>query len=150
MLPRLLILSLLIPAFVSSAVAQSSAEKSPLSSWFPLNGSAPTQEFHIRVPALSQNAQANQLQSPHLWEGLNAIHPTRGPFKSLNPTPFLIPNIASRIVTLAQNAAPCYTIRSYRFTRDHPNSDSTKFADYSTCQPATQFRLKDAINSHPR
>ncbi len=150
MLPRLLILSLLIPAFVSSAVAQSSADKSPLSSWLPLNGSAPPPEFHLRVPSLSQNAQTNQLQSPLLWQGLNVIRTTPAAIQSVNPTPLLLPKFANRIVTLAQNATPCYKIRSYRFTRDHPNSDSTRFADYSTCQSGTQFHLKDAANSHPR
>ncbi len=145
MLPRLLILSLLIPAFVSRVAAQSSPDKSPLSSWFPLNGSAPPQEFHLRVPALSQNAQTNQL-----WEGLNVIRATPGAIQSVNSAPLPIQKLADRIVALAQNAAPCYTIRTYRFTRDHPNSDATRFADYSTCQPGTQFHLKDAANAHPR
>jgi hypothetical protein len=149
MLPRLLILSLLIPAFVSPVAAQSSPDKSPLSSWLPLNGSAPSQEFHLRVPALSQNAQTNQLQSPLLWEGLNVIRTTPDAIQSVNPAPLPIQKLAS-IVALAQNAAPCYAIRSYRFTRDHPNSDATRFADYSTCQPGTQFHLKDAVDAHPR
>lgn len=150
MLPRLLILSLLIPAFVSSAPAQSSPDKSPLSSWLPLYGSTPPQEFHLRVPALSQSAQTNQLQSPLLWEGLNVIHTTPAAIQSVNPAPLFLPKLANRIVALAQNATPCYTMRSYRFTRDHPNSDSTRFADYSTCQSGTQFHLRDAVNSRPR
>jgi hypothetical protein len=149
MLPRLLILSLLIPAFVLPVAAQS-PDKSPLSSWLPLNGSAPPQEFHLQVPALSQNALTNQLQSPLLWEGLNVIRTTPAAIQSVNPAPLPIQKLAGRIAVLAQNAAPCYAIRSYRFTRDHPNSDATRFADYSTCQPGTQFHLKDAVDAHPR
>ncbi len=94
MLPRLLILSLLIPAFVSPVAAQSSPDKSPLSSWLPLNGSAPPQEFHLRVPALSQNALTNQLQSPLLWEGLNVIRTTPGAIQSVNPAPLPIQKLA--------------------------------------------------------
>jgi hypothetical protein len=38
----------------------------------------------------------------------------------------------------------CYCIRGYRVTRDDPESDSTRPAGYSTCQPAARFHVKDA------
>ena len=45
------------------------------------------------------------------------------------------------------NDRTCYSIRSYRVTRDHPDSDSTRLAGYSTCQPASRFQVKETVNS---
>jgi hypothetical protein len=139
MLPRLLILSLLIPACVAPATAQSSPDKSPFSFWSPHNGLLPPQEFRLHIPALSQNSQASQLQQPLPWDTLNFSY-----------IPFLAPKFSSHSVTLAQNAAPCYTIRSYRFVRENPKSDATSLVGYSTCQPRTEFRRKDAVDMHSR
>lgn len=38
----------------------------------------------------------------------------------------------------------CYTMRSYVVARDNRQSDSTHFVRYSTCQPASKYRLKTA------
>jgi hypothetical protein len=132
--PRLLILSLLIPTCVAPVAAQSSTDKIPFSFWSPQNGVNPPHGFRLRIPALSQNAQAPQLQQPLHWDAL-----------SFSYIPFLPPKFSSHSVTLAQNAAPCYTIRSYRFARENPKSDSTSFVGYSTCQPGTEFHWKDAV-----
>ena len=40
--------------------------------------------------------------------------------------------------------ATCYTIRSYVVARDSKHSDSTHPVGYSTCQPASRYRLKTA------
>jgi hypothetical protein len=45
------------------------------------------------------------------------------------------------------NDRTCYSIRSYRVTRDHPESDSTRPAGYSTCQPASRFQVKETVDS---
>jgi hypothetical protein len=42
-----------------------------------------------------------------------------------------------------QSDRTCYSIRSYRVTRNHPDSDSTRPAAYSTCQPASRFQVKE-------
>lgn len=36
----------------------------------------------------------------------------------------------------------CYTIRSYVVARDSKDSDSTHMTGYSTCQPASRYRVK--------
>ena len=41
----------------------------------------------------------------------------------------------------------CYSMRSYRFTREEPSSDATKLRSYSTCAAATEFRMRDAVGS---
>jgi hypothetical protein len=148
---RVLILSLLIPACVWPVAAQSSSDKIPLASWLPVSQSDPQLEFRQRASALSQNShtkQTNPSQFPVQWGGLNVSPATPGAVQSVNPTSFSLPKFVNQFVTLAQNAAPCYSIRSYRFTRDDPRSDSTRFTAYSTCQPATQFHVKDAVNVH--
>ena len=38
----------------------------------------------------------------------------------------------------------CYTIRAYVVARDSKHSDSTHPVGYSTCHPATRYRLKTA------
>ena len=45
-----------------------------------------------------------------------------------------------------QNQNVCYTLRSYRVMRDDPQSDTTRAAGYSTCQPSTQYRVKTAVD----
>jgi hypothetical protein len=117
MFSRLLILSLLIPSCVAPVAAQSSPNNEPFSYPSSQNGLTPPFDSRLRLPSLLQNGHAN----PKLLQ--------------------------RKLSTLAQNAAPCYTIRSYRFTRDNPNSDTTTFANYSTCQPSTQFHVKDAVNT---
>jgi len=139
MLPRFVMLSLLIPTCVAPVAAQSSPDKSPFSFWSPQNGVNPPQGFRLHIRALSQNSEAPQLQRPLPWDALNFSY-----------IPFLPPKFSDHSVTLAQNAAPCYTIRSYRFARENPKSDSTDLVGYSTCQPGTEFHRKDAVDTHSR
>jgi hypothetical protein len=53
-----------------------------------------------------------------------------------------------RILTLEEdgNEPICYTLRTYRVARESPDSDSTKPAGYSTCQRASRFQLKTAVD----
>src|SRR5262249_19988524 len=46
-----------------------------------------------------------------------------------------------------QSENVCLAIRSYRVVRDDPQSDATRAAGYSTCQPAAQYQLKTAVES---
>ncbi len=46
--------------------------------------------------------------------------------------------------TMAMNDERCYAIRDYRFSRESPASDATRFAGSSTCEPASQVHLKSA------
>ena len=52
-----------------------------------------------------------------------------------------------RTLTLDPNDAICYTIRTYRVARVSPESDSTRPAGYSTCQRASRFQFKTAVDS---
>jgi hypothetical protein len=149
MLPRFLILSLLISACVAPAMAQSSPDKNPFSSRSPQNSFVPPEGFRLHTPALSRNEQAEKLQPPFHWDALNLSHATPVATQSVNPTAFFPLRFSSRS-TLAQNAAPCYSIRSYRFAREDPKSDATRFVGYSTCQPGAEFHIEDAVDGRSR
>ena len=121
---RLLILPLLIPVCGQPVVAQSSKEKSPIPQ---------------SLLTLPQNAQAgiraDQFRLLSHPGGINLSHTIP------------LPEFRAHVLTLGQSDVTCYSIRTYRVTRDDPGSDSTTPAGYSTCQPTARFQVKDARNS---
>jgi hypothetical protein len=145
MLPRLLILSLFLPACVATVAAQSSPDKAPLSSPLPQNGLVLPYDFRGLIPPLFQNAPAKQLKQPLRQDRFNGSRPAPITYRGYLGLPQT--GLAGN---LAQNTTPCYSIRSYRFSREDPKSDSTKFADYSTCQPGTEFHIKNAVEVNSR
>lgn len=52
------------------------------------------------------------------------------------------------ILTFGQDETTCLTLRTYRVARIDPESDTTRVAGYSTCQPSVRFQLKTAVDSH--
>ena len=54
---------------------------------------------------------------------------------------------AQHILTLEQNDAICYTLRTYRVARLSPESDATKPAGYSSCLRSSRFQLKTAVDT---
>jgi hypothetical protein len=118
---RVLGLPLLISAWGAPVAAQSSAER------IPLPQSLPT------LPQTSQaTIRADQFRLPSSLDGSNMSH-------LIPPTEF-----RAQIPKPQQSGVTCYAIRSYRVTRDDPESDSTRLAGYSTCQPSARFQVKDA------
>jgi hypothetical protein len=57
------------------------------------------------------------------------------------------PESRMHVANPGPNDRTCYSIRSYRVTRDHRESDSTRPAGYSTCQPASRFQVKETGDS---
>jgi hypothetical protein len=119
-IPRLLLLSLLVPICIAPVAAQSSPEKIPASTQPKLDGLVAPPELRAHVLPLPANVRAR----------IRDIQPQL-PFAS----------------TLAGNDTVCLSIRSYRVTRDDPKSDSTRLAGYSECQPAARFQVKTAVDS---
>jgi hypothetical protein len=122
-IPRLLLLSLLVPVFIAPVSAQSSPDKKPVSSRPLLDGLTAPPEFRAHVLPLPPLPTI-------LWTRIRDIQPQL----SFDPT-------------LAQNDAVCLSIRTYRVVRDNPKSDSTRPAGYSECQPAARYQLKTAVDS---
>jgi len=120
-IPSLPFLALLLSVCVAPIAAQSSPDKSPVSQP-QLDGLVAPPEFRANVPAPG-----------HIAQDGNSSTPTRG-FTSLRF--FLKPE---------ENDTTCFYIRSYRVTRNDPKSDATRPAGYSTCQPATRFQTKSAV-----
>jgi hypothetical protein len=121
---RLLVFLLLIPACVAPVAAQFSPDKSPVSAQPKLDGLVAPPEFR-----------------PHVLP-LRPTLPPREPARNRAIQPQL-----SFDSTLEQDDTACYSIRSYRVTRDDPESDSTRLAGYSECQPAARFQVKAAVES---
>jgi hypothetical protein len=65
--------------------------------------------------------------------------------------PLFLPSDSSRIASDRRliDDAVCYKIRSYVVARDSMNSDSVHPVGYSTCQPATKYRLRTTEISTP-
>jgi hypothetical protein len=127
-IPRLLLLSLLMLVCIAPVRAQSSPDKispgtSAASSQPQLDGLTAPPEFRAHILPLSPNVRAR--------------------IRDIQPQ-------LSFDATLALNDTDCYSIRSYRVTRDDPWSDSTRLAGYSECQPAARFRMKVAVDITPR
>lgn len=113
-IPRLLILSVLMLAYVAPAGAQS-----------------PEKEV------ASQSA-----------DGLNLPRtPADGTFTARTAPKLLERARTLQQLALNQNDATCYSIRLYRVKRDDPESDTTRAAGYSTCQPSARFQVKTAVET---
>jgi hypothetical protein len=115
--PRLLILSLLLSVCVAPIAAQSSPDGNPQPS--------------IRLDQIIPPLEFRRPSHP-LW----VQPPLRSDGIGLSDQRYVQPRAGER------SEVTCYSIRSYRVTRDDPESDSTSPSGYSTCQPVAQFHFK--------
>ena len=130
-IPRLLLLSLLLSVCVAPVVAQSSPDNRSsdknASSQSQLDGLTAPPEFRSHVPALSQRALDGISGNP----SSSRVH-----FDQFKVLPLVKPGQAD---------ASCFYMRTYRVTRDDPQSDTTRLAGYSTCQLAGRYQTKNAV-----
>ncbi len=133
-IPRLLVLGSLMSVCVAAAAAQSSPQHVP-------DSSQP-------ASVLSQNLEADLGFFP-LLEDLRV--PSNASLESIQSEHDLgkmpAPVHTQHIRTLDQTETFCLTLRTYRVARVSPESDTTKFAGYSTCQPAARFQLRTTVDS---
>jgi hypothetical protein len=134
---RILVLSSLAAASGATAIAQSSSDNNRVPSPPTKYSFVPHQDLRLQVPLLSQSQQLGftplDFHTSKEAKSLSLAFP--------QPKPHII---------LPRSKSQCYSIRSYRFNRDNPASDSTDFAEYSTCQSADNFQVKAALEVHPR
>jgi hypothetical protein len=138
-LPRLLILSSLFSLCVATATAQVSSDKSPDSSQLPPvlfeNGHASPDLFQFPLPFSVAELNVSDIAP----DAKTSDHDrTVIPLKNF-------PRL--HILTLGQDETTCLTLRTYRVARVDPESDATRPASYSTCQPSVRFQLKAAVDS---
>ena len=119
-IPRLLVFSLLISFCIAPVAAQSSSDRGTVASQAQLDGLIAPPEFRAHGLPLASNVHAK----------IRDIHPQL----SFDPEPM-------------QNDTDCYTMRSYRVTRDDSQSDAVRLAGYSECQLAARFQMKTAVDS---
>jgi hypothetical protein len=137
-IPRLLILSLLISACVVPTAAQSPSDNIPGSFYseplgvLPPDALASLPLIPIQLPI---DIDIDRLYLPHAKSEAAGASEHDWTFKPWPQSPARV---------LPQKDATCYSIRSYRVTRDDPASDTTRLVSYSTCQPSTKFQVKEA------
>jgi hypothetical protein len=122
---RILFLVLLTSVSLS---AQSLPDQSSISAQFEIRGLVAPPDFRAgRVPAVSQKEENQIGAGPLRWVPQSSEQAD-----------------ADLLSRLTQDAFPevCYSLRTYRVTRDHPRSDITSPAGYSECETATQFHMK--------
>jgi len=141
-IPRLLVLSLLTLVCVSPVRAQSPADNEPGSFYSQPPAATLPQDALARLPLdlLRQPFQLDKLS-------LLPVKPSDAGIGGYDWALLPPPQFRKRV--LAQNDVTCYSLRTYRVTRDDPESDATSPAGYSTCQPASRFQVKGA-NDSPR
>jgi len=140
-IPRLPLLSLLISVCAAPVAAQSSSDKNPSQ---PLSTTPQSAQASVRV---------DQLQLLFHRDGNDLSHTMPDTLGAGERSSTIIPPLQFHAIpplelgalepTLGQGGV-CYSIRGYRVTRDDPESDLTRPAGYSTCQPAARFHVKDA------
>jgi hypothetical protein len=136
-IPRLQLLSLLISLCAASLAAQSPSDKRPDASPAPAQTAQPGADLFQFQLASDTDAQ-NLPPAPRMIEGQN---------DSLVIEPPPLDSRRAHVLTLQQDETTCYTIRTYRVARVSPESDATRAAGYSTCQPATRIQLRTAVDS---
>jgi hypothetical protein len=133
-IPRLLTLGSLLSLCVAAAAAQASPPSAPDSSQPP--------------PVLSQNAEAGIAFVPLFEDWQRSSNSTPGSIQSEHDSGKMpAPVHTQHILTMEQNEATCYALRTYRVARVSPESDTIRAAGYSTCQRATRFQLRTAVDS---
>jgi len=125
-IPRLPFVALLMSVCVAPIAAQSSPDKTPAFSHSRRDELVAAPEFRARSVQPVQVAPNSRTR-----------------IRDTDPQQRVVPSDS----TLTQNDAVCYSIRSYRVTRDDRESDSTRLAGYSECQPAARFQVKTAVDS---
>jgi hypothetical protein len=130
---RLLVLLLLVAVCVAPVAAQSSlaSHAAALAASFKLQPEIPADQNRLRADS---NVKFN---SPDLVSGSGHCDLSR---RSTEP----IYRFAAKDEIPADADPTCYSMRSYRVTRDDPQSDSTRLAGYSVCQPSARFQVKSA------
>jgi hypothetical protein len=125
-IPRLPFLALLMSVCVAPIAAQSSPDKTPAFSHSQRDELVAAPEFRARSVQPVQLAPNGRTRIP-----------------DTDPQQRVVPSGS----TPAQSDTVCYSMRSYRVTRDDRESDSTRLAGYSECQPAARYQVKTAVDS---
>ena len=127
---RLLVLPLLIPVGAASVAAQSSSAP-------PHSATSSIRIDRLQLPFQGDKSDLSKTVPGTLGAG---EHSTIIPPLQLHAIAPL--EVGAFDPTLGLGDV-CYSIRGYRVTRDDPESDSTRPAGYSTCQPAARFHVKN-------
>jgi hypothetical protein len=134
----LLALPLLISVGAASVAAQSSSVKNPSLSAPPQSAPSSIRIDRLQLPFQGDRNDLSKTVPGTIGGGEHSTIIPPLPLYAIAPL-----EVGAFDPTLGQGDV-CYSIRGYRVTRDDPESDSTRPAGYSTCQPAARFHVKNA------
>ncbi|MGA3089888.1 MAG: hypothetical protein ABSD75_14830 [Terriglobales bacterium] len=145
---RLLVLSWLIWLSVAPVAAQSAPNQTPASPrtlpTLPQNVRSGDRlgQFRLTLPierlALAPEAPGTVRADPY--------EAPLAPPSTPRPHPASPLEMSLRTRTMVETDTECFAIRSYRVTRDDPQSDATRPAGYSECQAANRYQVKSAAD----
>lgn len=152
-LARLLLAALLfcsLPAFTQDQ--QSSAvQNRDTTAAFAMNhnSSAPSEPWRL-MPNRSSDLTANSIDRMRVDQYV--LDQGKGDLGSARSNEARTRTLVMGLNGPLDTDATCFTMRSYVVARDSKDSDSTHPAGYSTCQPASKYRLKttqeEQVSSH--
>ena len=137
---RLLVLPLLISVGVASVAAQSSSVRNPSPAAPPQSAPSSIRIDRLQLPSQGDRNDLSKTVPGTIGAGEHST--LIPPLQSHAIAPLEVGAVGTFDPTLGQGDV-CYSIRGYRVTRDDPESDSTRPAGYSTCQPAVRFHVKN-------
>ncbi len=116
---------LLVPLLASAYVASMAAQSTKGQVWPPPQS----------TPDIARRAPEFQLQLPETDQsGQTGARIER----------FQTPT-SLRMRTVTQQSTTCYFIQAFHFARVTPESDAVKLTGASTCQPASEFQMRDVV-----
>jgi hypothetical protein len=95
-----------------------------------------------------QSAPVQIQPAPHWDFQLSPILPQANLFGRSLPAIGMAQSSLPQVLVLPQSTQEskvCYAMRSYAFARESVGSDATRWTGSSTCSPASQLKLKSAV-----
>jgi hypothetical protein len=137
------------PLALSLLIALSSQLTAPLSAQSLNQNPVGSSPFTQPSPDAKTNSDLFQLLAPLDMRGMS-LSPKTPLAEKKNVSQGMISkdDAMRQALEMEENQPTCYMLRTYRVARESPDSDATRPAGYTTCQPSTRYGLKTAVETH--
>lgn len=93
----------------------------------------------ILPPLSAAQLSAQQLPAPYTTLRVPPLSP-----KTIHRLGTMDPQ---KLILLAQNNGPCYTLRTYGFTTGHDPAEAPRLSSHTTCTPASKSHVRELVNA---
>ena len=145
---RLLLAALLacsLPALSQDQQLDAAQNPDNISPFAPNHGSSASTEHWRIMPTRPSDFSSDSMDRMRIDQYV--LDQGKGDFRSRRPDEAKTRTLVMGLNGPLDTESTCFTIRSYVVARDSKDSDSTHPAGYSTCQPASRYRLKTTQES---